>query len=146
MDRLLTKLEDCFHIGEAKEITIEAGRPDSITPEKLSVIKAHGIDRISINPQTMNQKTLDIIGRRHTVDDVYKAFEMARNVGFTNINMDLIAGLPGENYEDFCHTTEAIKALAPESLTVHALAIKRAAPLIKRKHIVCAPVLPKQMQ
>ena len=133
MDRLLTKLEDCFHIGEAKEITIEAGRPDSITPEKLSVIKAYGIDRISINPQTMNQKTLDIIGRRHTVDDVYKAFEMARNAGFTNINMDLIAGLPGENYEDFCHTTEAIKALAPESLTVHALAIKRAAALNKEE-------------
>ena len=81
----------------------------------------------------MNQKTLDIIGRRHTVDDVYKAFEMARNVGFTNINMDLIAGLPGENYEDFCHTTAAIKALAPESLTVHALAIKRAAALNKEE-------------
>lgn len=133
MDRMLTKLEDCFHIENAKEITIEAGRPDSITPDKLSVIKAHGIDRISINPQTMNQKTLDAIGRRHTVDAVYDAFEMARNAGFKNINMDLIAGLPGESYEDFCRTTEAVKKLGPESLTVHALAIKRAAALNKEE-------------
>lgn len=133
MDRLLTKLETCFHIENAKEITIEAGRPDSITPEKLAVIKGHGIDRISINPQTMNQKTLDVIGRRHTVDEVYSAFEMARDAGFKNINMDLIAGLPGESYEDFCHTTEAIRKLEPDSLTVHALAIKRAAALNKEE-------------
>ena len=133
MDGLLTKLEQCFHIERAKEITIEAGRPDSITPDKLKVIKAHGIDRISINPQTMNQKTLDAIGRRHTVDEVYKAYAMARDAGFNNINMDLIAGLPGETYEDFCRTTEAIRRLEPESLTVHALAIKRAAALNKEE-------------
>lgn len=129
LDRLLDKLEKCFHIERAKEITVEAGRPDSLTKEKLDVLKAHGIERISINPQTMNQKTLDTIGRRHTVGQVLEAYEAARAAGFRNINMDLIAGLPGERYEDFCHTLEEIKKLRPESLTVHALAIKRAAAL-----------------
>ena len=129
MDRLLTKLEQCFHIDLAAEATIEAGRPDSFTPEKLKVIRAHGIERISINPQTMNQKTLDAIGRRHTVAQVLEAFDMASAIGFKNINMDLIAGLPGEHLEDFERTLEEIKKLSPESLTVHALAIKRAAAL-----------------
>lgn len=129
MDRLLTKLEQCFHIDLAAEATIEAGRPDSFTPEKLKVIKAHGIERISINPQTMNQKTLDAIGRRHTVAQVLEAFDMASAIGFKNMNMDLIAGLPGEHLEDFERTLEEIKKLSPASLTVHALAIKRAAAL-----------------
>lgn len=133
LDRLLHKLEQCFHIEKAREITVEAGRPDSLTKEKLDVIKAHGIERISINPQTMNQKTLDIIGRRHTVGQVLDAYDAARAAGFKNINMDLIAGLPGERYEDFCHTLDEIKKLRPESLTVHALAIKRAAALNKEE-------------
>lgn len=127
MDRLLTKLEEAFHIDEVRECTIEAGRPDSITRDKLEVIKKHGITRISINPQTMNQKTLDAIGRRHTVEQVKEAFALARDCGFDNINMDLIAGLQGESVEDFIYTLNEVEKLKPESLTVHSLAIKRAA-------------------
>ena len=106
---------------------MEAGRPDSITKEKLQVLRNHGINRISINPQSMQQKTLDTIGRKHTVEQVYEAFHMARKLGFDNINMDLIAGLPGEDAADMQDTLEKIEKLHPDSLTVHALAIKRAA-------------------
>lgn len=127
MDRLLDRLFGTFHLDETAEKTIEAGRPDSITKDKLEVIRRYGITRISINPQTMNQKTLDAIGRRHTVEQVKEAFVLARDCGFDNINMDLIAGLPGETKEDFAYTLSQIETLAPESLTVHALAIKRAA-------------------
>ena len=105
------------------------GRPDSITEEKLRVLRDHGITRISINPQTMNQKTLDLIGRRHTVEMVKEKFLMARELGFDNINMDLIMGLPEEDLDDVRHTLEEIEALRPDSLTVHSLAIKRAARL-----------------
>ena len=108
---------------------MEAGRPDSITMDKLKVLRDHGITRISINPQTMNQKTLDLIGRHHTVDMVKDRFYMARELGFDNINMDLIMGLPEENMDDVRRTLEEVKALAPDSLTVHSLAIKRAARL-----------------
>lgn len=99
MHRLLEKLQQCFPLESALEITVEAGRPDSITKDKLEVIKQHGIHRISINPQTMNQKTLDIIGRKHTPSQVESAFALARETGFTNINMDMIVGLPGEASE-----------------------------------------------
>lgn len=127
MDRLLHKLSSIYDFDKIREITIEAGRPDSITMDKLKVIKAYGIDRISINPQTMKQETLDLIGRKHTVDQVREAFAMARSAGFGNINMDLIAGLPGESAEDMSHTLEQIEALGPDSMTVHSLAVKRAA-------------------
>ena len=126
LDRLLTHLETHFSFADLKEITVEAGRPDSITREKLEVLKAHHIGRISINPQTMQQKTLDIIGRRHTVEDIKHVYAMARELGFDNINMDLIAGLPGETAEDMQDTLEQIQRLEPDSLTVHALAMKRA--------------------
>ena len=105
---------------------MEAGRPDSITREKLEVLKAHNIGRISINPQTMQQKTLDAIGRKHTVEDIRRVYAIARELGFDNINMDLIAGLPGETAEDMRDTLAQIKEMAPDSLTVHALAMKRA--------------------
>ena len=108
---------------------MEAGRPDSITIEKLQVLKNHGVTRISINPQTMKQETLDIIGRRHTVDMVKDRYSMARSLGFDNINMDLIIGLPEEDMEDVTRTMEEIKALGPDGITVHSLAIKRAARL-----------------
>ena len=111
------------------ELTVEAGRPDSITREKLKVLKKHNVDRISINPQTMNQKTLDLIGRRHTVEQIKEAFMMAREEGFDNINMDMILGLPQENVDMDKNTLSQIKELSPESLTVHSLAIKRAAAL-----------------
>ena len=129
IDAILCKLEQLFDTKNVLEFTVEAGRPDSITEEKLKVLASHGISRISINPQTMNQKTLDLIGRRHTVENVKEKFHMARALGFDNINMDLIMGLPGEDLDDVKHTLEEIEALNPDSLTVHSLAIKRAARL-----------------
>ena len=129
LDMLLTELERQFDLSACRELTVEAGRPDSITYEKLCVLKAHHVDRISINPQTMNQQTLDLIGRRHTVEQIEEAFALAGKARVDNINMDMILGLPGENKEMVQHTLEKIKALAPESLTVHSLAIKRAAAL-----------------
>ena len=141
MDRLLKKLFDTFELEHVAEKTIEAGRPDSITRDKLEVIHSYGISRISINPQTMNQKTLDVIGRRHTVEQVKEAFALARECGFDNINMDLIAGLPGESKEDFAYTLSEIEQMMPESLTVHALAIKRAARVNQEKlYLQSAPV------
>ena len=127
LDRLLTHMESTFSYEDLQEFTVEAGRPDSITREKLEVLRKHHISRISVNPQTMQQKTLDLVGRKHTVEDVERIFHMARELGFDNINMDLIAGLPGETRADMQDTLRRIKALAPDSLTVHALAIKRAA-------------------
>ena len=126
MDRLLSKLEERFDYSGLLEFTVEAGRPDSIDKEKLQVIRAHGIDRISINPQTMNQSTLDTIGRKHTVEDIKEAFGLARSLGFSNINMDLIVGLPGEGLAEVSHTMSELEQLDPDSVTVHSLALKRA--------------------
>ena len=117
LERLLSEVEKCFDISHIKEYTVEAGRPDSITWEKLAVIRKHPVTRISINPQTMNQKTLDIIGRRHTVEDIRKAFADARELGFDNINMDLIVGLPGEGIEEVEHTMQEVLSLDPDSIT-----------------------------
>ena len=127
LDRLLTCIDRHFVREGLLEFTVEAGRPDSITKEKLQVLRNHGINRISINPQSMQQKTLDTIGRKHTVEQVYEAFHMARKLGFDNINMDIIAGLPGETPEDMEDTLRQIAFLGPDNLTVHSLAIKRAA-------------------
>lgn len=127
--RLLGHIQEKFPLEQVKEYTIEAGRPDSITREKLQAIREYPITRISVNPQTMNQVTLDIIGRKHTVEDTRHAFALARECGFDNINMDLIVGLPGEHKEDVARTLEEIKKLDPDSLTVHSLAVKRAARL-----------------
>ena len=129
LERVICEVERLFDRSGVLEFTVEAGRPDSITREKLEVLKRHGVTRISINPQTMNQKTLDLIGRRHTVEMVKEKFLLAREMGFDNINMDLIIGLPGEGMEELSHTLEEIRALSPDSLTVHSLALKRAARL-----------------
>ena len=112
-----------------QELTVESGRPDSITQEKLAVLLKHGVDRISINPQTMHQKTLDLIGRRHTVEQTREAYELARGMEFDNINMDLIMGLPGEDLADVRETLREIRRMKPDSLTVHALAVKRSSRL-----------------
>ena len=127
--RLLSKLKASLDFSQVKEFTVEAGRADSITKEKLEVLKEFGVDRISVNPQTMKQETLDLIGRRHTVDQVKEAFVLAKEIGFENINMDLILGLPGEDAEDVKNTIEEVKKLEPDSLTIHSLAIKRASKL-----------------
>ena len=129
LERLLHAVRDSFDFSHNREFTVEAGRPDSITPEKLAVLLKHGVTRISINPQTMNQKTLDLIGRYHTVEQVKETFQMARSMGFDNINMDFIVGLPGETMEDIRFSMEEVQKLNPDSLTIHSLAIKRAARL-----------------
>ena len=129
LDRLIRALKAHFPMDHVLEFTVEAGRPDSITPEKLRVLKNHGVTRISVNPQTMRDETLRLIGRRHSVAQTEEAFRMAREAGFDNINMDIILGLPGENTEDVAYTIERIRALDPDSLTVHSLAIKRASRL-----------------
>ena len=132
LDRLLSKVEDAFDLSSLKELTVEAGRPDSITLEKLEVMKKHKVTRISINPQTMNQKTLDLIGRHHTVEDVINAFRLARDMGFDNINMDVISGLPDEGPSEIKNTISMISEMKPDSLTVHSLARKRAARLTEQ--------------
>ncbi len=126
LDRILSVVEDRYFTGPDIEFTVEAGRADSITADKLIVLKDHGISRISVNPQTFNQKTLDIIGRKASADETVNAFNLARDMGFDNINMDLILGLPGEGEEEVRHTMEIVKSLKPDSLTVHSLALKRA--------------------
>ena len=127
--RVLHAVEESFSFEGLSEFTIEAGRPDSITEEKLKVIREFPVTRISVNPQTMNQDTLDIIGRRHTVEETKNAFLVARKLGYNNINMDLIVGLPGEDISMVENTLSQVKELAPDSLTVHSLAVKRAARL-----------------
>lgn len=126
LDRLLGRLRELFDFSTVREFTVEAGRADSITAQKLQALYRHGVTRISVNPQTMKEETLRIIGRRHTVEQVRQAFYLARETGFTNINMDLILGLPGETETDIGHTMEEIIRLAPDSITVHSLAVKRA--------------------
>lgn len=115
--------------GYGRELTVEAGRPDTITREKLTLMRDLGVGRISINPQTMNGETLARIGRQHTPADIRACYAMARDVGFDSINMDLIAGLPGEDVADMTRTLEEIQRMAPENLTVHTLAIKRSSGL-----------------
>ncbi len=129
LDRLLGKLKALFDFSTVQEFTVEAGRADSITWEKLTVLRRHGVGRISVNPQTMKQETLDIIGRKATVEQVLEAYRLAREAGFDNINMDLILGLPGETEGDVRQTMEQVIRLSPDSLTVHSLAIKRASRL-----------------
>lgn len=129
LDVLIKALFEELDLSNIKEFTVEAGRPDTITKEKLEVMKKYNVTRISINPQTMNNETLAKIGRDHNVDDIINCFKMARDLGFDNINMDIILGLVDEDLEMVRNTLEKIKELSPESLTVHTLAIKRASTL-----------------
>lgn len=121
---LLDKIRTSFDMSQLKEYTVEAGRPDTITEQKLRCMKNANVTRISINPQTMNQKTLDIIGRKHTPDDIVRCYELATAIGFDHINTDLIAGLPGEDIGDFEYTLDCIKKLNPSSVTVHTMSVK----------------------
>ncbi len=129
LDRLLSRMRERFDFQHVTEFTVEAGRADSITRDKLDVLKKHGVTRISVNPQTMKDETLKIIGRQHTVAQVREAFALARAAGFDNVNMDIILGLPGELEADVQNTVDEIARLNPDSLTVHSLAIKRASKL-----------------
>ena len=129
MDKVLSTVNNHFDMSTCREFTVEAGRPDTITKEKLLVIKQNGVTRISINPQTLNDEVLSIIGRRHSAQDTIDAFYLARECGFDNINMDLIAGLKGDNYLSFVATLDKIRELSPESITIHALALKRSSTL-----------------
>ena len=134
IERLIGYLRSKLDFSKVKEFTVESGRPDSITREKLKAMKKMGVDRISVNPQTMNDETLKLIGRRHNVEQLIEAFNMAREEGFDNINMDIILGLPGERASEVQHTIDEIKKLAPDDLTVHSLAIKRGSKLAEVIH------------
>ena len=132
LEYVLGAVAENFDLSGVLEYTVEAGRPDTITEQKLNVIKASGATRISINPQTMNDSVLSAIGRRHSAKEMLSAFKLAREAGFDNINCDLIAGLPSDDYESFCDTVEKILELDPESITIHALSMKRASNLTRK--------------
>ncbi|MET3696376.1 oxygen-independent coproporphyrinogen-3 oxidase [Bacillus oleivorans] len=135
MDLLYEEMYNSFpSVEKVREITVEAGRPDTITPEKLEVLKKWKIDRISINPQSYTQETLKAIGRHHTVEETIDKFWLARKSGMKNINMDLIIGLPGEGTEELSHSLTETEKLMPESLTVHTLSFKRASEMTRHKN------------
>ncbi|WP_445486551.1 coproporphyrinogen III oxidase [Niallia sp. 03133] len=134
MDMLYEQMHASFpNVENIREITVEAGRPDTITPEKLAVLNKYKIDRISINPQSYTQETLKAIGRHHTVEETIDKYHLAREHGMNNINMDLIIGLPGEGIQEFRHTLDKTEELMPESLTVHTLSFKRASEMTRNK-------------
>lgn len=132
LKRLLFCVRENFDFSFAREFTVEAGRPDTVDSDKLDAVKSAGVTRISINPQSMNDSVLKSIGRRHTAEQMREAFYLARQSGFTNINTDLIAGLAGDTPESFRNTVNEILMLSPESVTVHALSVKRAANITRR--------------
>ena len=125
MDRVLTAFEEAFDCGHCDEITVEAGRPDTITAEKLAVLKAHGVTRVSVNPQTMEDHVLRAIGRRHTAADIEAAMELVAGYGFPHVNMDLIAGLPADTPEGFRRSLDRCLAFGTDNVTVHTLALKK---------------------
>ena len=127
MESLLKSITESFRFVEERELTVEGGRPDTLSREKLEVLKEYGVNRLSINPQTMREETLVAIGRKHSVQEIIKAYELAREVGIPIINMDLIIGLPGENCSVLQNTLQEGLKLRPENITLHALAMKRAA-------------------
>ena len=133
LEYLLCEVNKRFPFSKIQEITVEAGRPDSLNLEKLKILKKYGVTRISINPQSMNDKTLKLIGRNHFSEDIKEKFNLARQAGIDNINMDMICGLPEEGMEELSYTLAEIKKLDPESLTVHALAVKRSSRLNRMK-------------
>jgi len=135
LDLLLSKICEHTDVSKLEEFTLEAGRPDTITEEKLEVARAHGVTRISINPQALNNAVLEGIGRRHTAEDFYKAYELARNSGIPYINTDLIAGLPGDSYRSFSKTVDQILKLRPDNITVHSFAVKKSAEIAGRADI-----------
>ena len=130
LDRVLTAIEDNFDLSQCCEYTVEAGRPDTITEEKLQVLKKHKVNRISINPQTFNDDVLREIGRKHTTELTVRQYHLAREIGFDTINMDLIAGLPTDSFESFCNSVDNAIGLGAENITVHTLALKRSSNIV----------------
>ena len=130
LDKVLTVIEDNFDLSQCQEYTVEAGRPDTITQEKLEVLKRHGVNRISINPQTFNDDVLREIGRKHTTELTVEKYQLARELGFDSINMDLIAGLPTDTFESFRNSVDSAIALGAENITVHTLALKRSSSIV----------------
>jgi oxygen-independent coproporphyrinogen-3 oxidase len=137
LEELLYAVADNF--GHAAEYSVEAGRPDTVTKSKLEILRRYGVNRIAVNPQTLNDNTLQIIGRKHTAADFFRAFHLVRDAGFSWVNTDLIAGLPGETAWDMRRTMESIAKLSPENITVHTLAVKRASRLNEAKQNFILP-------
>ncbi len=136
LDILCAALAEHFDLSALREYTVEAGRPDTITPEKMAVLKKWGVTRVSVNPQTMSDEVLEAIGRRHTAKDVTDALEIVRAAGDFEVNMDLIAGLPKDTYDTFRETMEKVLALEPENITVHTLALKNGSRLAENPEIL----------
>jgi coproporphyrinogen dehydrogenase HemZ len=135
MDELYKTMYESFpNMETVREITVEAGRPDTITPAKIDVLKKWGIDRISVNPQSYTDETLKAIGRHHTVQETVDKFWLSRNMGMKNINMDLIIGLPNEGMEEFEHSLAETEKMQPESLTIHTLSFKRASEMSQNRN------------
>ncbi len=130
---LLGKINSHVNTNDLLEFTLEAGRPDTITAEKLAVAKEYGVTRISVNPQVLNDEVLHNIGRRHTVDDFYRAYEIARESGIRDINVDLIAGLPTDTFASFSRSFDSILELKPNNITVHTFCAKKSADILKSK-------------
>lgn len=135
LERLLDRVNRCFDRENCLEFTVEAGRPDTITEEKLAALARGGVDRISVNPQTLDDRVLEAIGRRHTAADFYRAYEEAQKYPFASVNVDLIAGLTGDTPESFRDTLDKVISLDPGNITVHALTMKRAADMIGEKNL-----------
>ena len=136
MDNVCSAVEKSFNLNNLREYTVEVGRPETALPEKFEVLKKHNVGRVSINPQTLIDSVLETIGRKHTVEEFFKAYEMAKNCGFDDINVDLIAGLPSDTYEGFKYSVDGIAELSPANVTVHALALKSASTLKEHGHVV----------
>ena len=133
MIRLLDTIRDSFDLSRLLEFTVEGGRPDTLDAEKLLAIREHGADRMSINPQSMVDSVLKASGRPHRSQDILRCYQQARDAGYKAINMDLIAGLPTDTVEGFCHSLDTVAALEPENITVHTLALKKGADLFERR-------------
>lgn len=145
MELLLKTIRECFDLSQLLEFTVEGGRPDTLNADKLARIAANGVDRMSINPQTMIDSVLRASGRPHTAADVLRAYREAENAGFKAINMDLIAGLPGDDFEGFRHSLDTVAALAPANITVHTLALKKDADLFQHRQNLPSAQIVTQM-
>lgn len=139
LEKLLSTIEENVDVNSLLEYTLESGRPDTITAEKFAIAKKHGVTRVSVNPQTLSDDVLEKIGRKHTVDDFMRAYDIARNSGIGDINVDVIAGLPGDNYRNFSHTIDGICELSPENITVHTFCVKKASDALKNNSNIYSP-------